>query len=79
MTLHLPPFPERPPLGDDPEWYRTSVFYEVLVRGFSDLNGDGSGELRGIIDQCASTLQRVRKRALSIGTSLHLSYLLARS
>jgi maltose alpha-D-glucosyltransferase/alpha-amylase len=51
MTLHLPPFPGRPPLSDDPEWYRTSVFYEVLVRGFADLNGDGSGELRGIIDR----------------------------
>ena len=51
MTLHLPQYPDRPPLSDDPEWYRTSVFYEVLVRGFSDLNGDGSGELRGIIDQ----------------------------
>lgn len=39
---------------------------------------DGS-QLLVIADQCRDTLQRIRKRALTIGTSLHLSYLLARS
>jgi maltose alpha-D-glucosyltransferase/alpha-amylase len=32
----------------DPQWYRRSVFYEILVRGFFDSNDDGSGDLRGI-------------------------------
>ena len=51
MTLHLPPIPGRPPLADDPTWYRKAVFYELLVRGFSDVNGDGSGELRGVTER----------------------------
>ena len=28
-----------------------AVFYEVLVRGFADSNGDGSGDLRGLTDR----------------------------
>ncbi len=36
--------PDRP----DPEWYRRAVFYEILVRGFYDANGDGTGDLAGI-------------------------------
>ena len=40
---------------------------------------DDGGQLLVIADQCASTLQRIRKRARTVGTSLHLSYLLTRS
>ena len=36
---------------DDPHWYQTAVFYEVLVRGFRDSNGDGTGDLRGITEK----------------------------
>ncbi|HET9186400.1 MAG TPA: alpha-amylase family glycosyl hydrolase, partial [Acidothermaceae bacterium] len=32
----------------DPQWYKRAVFYEVLVRGFSDSNGDGTGDLKGL-------------------------------
>jgi maltose alpha-D-glucosyltransferase / alpha-amylase len=32
----------------DPQWYKHAVFYEVLVRGFHDSNGDGTGDLRGL-------------------------------
>ena len=32
----------------DPEWYKRAVFYEVLVRGFVDSSGDGTGDLRGL-------------------------------
>ncbi len=41
---------KRPGLSDgqDPEWYRRAVFYEVLVRGFLDSNGDGIGDLPGL-------------------------------
>src|SRR3984957_7071561 len=31
----------------DPEWYKRAVFYEVLIRGFADSSGDGTGDLRG--------------------------------
>jgi len=40
---------ERTGLTDDPEWYRTAVFYEVMIRAFSDSAGAGSGDLRGLI------------------------------
>jgi len=32
----------------DPEWYKRAVFYEVLVRGFQDSTGDGTGDLKGL-------------------------------
>ena len=32
----------------DPRWYQHALFYEVLVRGFHDSNGDGTGDLRGL-------------------------------
>jgi maltose alpha-D-glucosyltransferase/alpha-amylase len=38
-----------PGLRHDPDWYRTAVFYEVLVRAFSDSNGSGSGDFTGLI------------------------------
>lgn len=34
--------------GSDPDWFRRAVFYEVLVRGFMDSNGDGTGDLPGL-------------------------------
>ncbi len=30
-------------------WWRTAVFYEIYVRSFQDSNGDGIGDLQGII------------------------------
>nr|WP_246260700.1 maltose alpha-D-glucosyltransferase [Cellulomonas taurus] len=38
-------------LSDDPEWYRTAVFYEVMIRSFSDSSGAGSGDLRGLTER----------------------------
>jgi maltose alpha-D-glucosyltransferase/alpha-amylase len=32
----------------DPQWYKRAVFYEVLIRGFADSNGDGTGVIRGL-------------------------------
>jgi maltose alpha-D-glucosyltransferase / alpha-amylase len=39
------------PLGEDPRWYQRAVFYEVLVRGFADSNGDGTGDLKGLTER----------------------------
>ena len=33
------------------EWYRHAVFYEVFVRSFQDSNGDGKGDLPGLISR----------------------------
>jgi maltose alpha-D-glucosyltransferase/alpha-amylase len=41
----------RPIDPSDERWYQRSVFYEVLVRGFSDSNHDGTGDLRGLTEQ----------------------------
>ncbi|WP_158864250.1 maltose alpha-D-glucosyltransferase [Leifsonia sp. AG29] len=40
-----------PGLTLDPQWYRRSVFYEVMVRSFVDSNGDGSGDIAGLISK----------------------------
>jgi len=40
---------------------------------------DDGSHLLVIADQCLNTLQGIRKRALIVGTSLHLSYVLTRS
>ena len=56
-TVHEPSSSDyraaRPIAGgeNDREWYKRAVFYEVLVRAFADSNGDGTGDLRGLIDK----------------------------
>jgi glycosidase len=44
------PTPEIAPAAGS-EWYRKAVFYEVFVRSFQDSNGDGKGDLRGLISR----------------------------
>jgi maltose alpha-D-glucosyltransferase/alpha-amylase len=41
----------RPGLSDDPDWHRTAVFYEVMLRCFSDASGAGFGDLRGLTER----------------------------
>jgi maltose alpha-D-glucosyltransferase / alpha-amylase len=43
------PKPSR--LVDDPRWYQTAVFYEVMVRSFFDSNDDGMGDFRGLTEK----------------------------
>ncbi len=45
------PDQERPGLRPDPDWHRTAVFYEVMLRCFSDSSGQGSGDLRGLTER----------------------------
>ena len=33
------------------EWWREGVIYQVYPRSFQDSNGDGVGDLRGVIDR----------------------------
>ncbi len=35
-------------MNPEPDWFRRAVFYEVVVRGFYDANGDGTGDLAGL-------------------------------
>lgn len=36
---------------DNNLWYKDAIFYEVYVRAFYDSNGDGHGDLRGLIEK----------------------------
>src|SRR6476620_9644572 len=45
------PSATRPGLVPNPLWYREAVIYEIPVRAFRDSNGDGIGDLRGVIEK----------------------------
>jgi maltose alpha-D-glucosyltransferase/alpha-amylase len=38
-------------LDPDRNWYERAVFYELMPRGFSDSNGDGVGDIQGVIEK----------------------------
>jgi len=43
-----------PAFGDGPvtkKWWKEAVFYQIYPRSFYDANGDGMGDLRGIIEK----------------------------
>lgn len=42
------PAPTQPGPTEDPQWYKDAVVYELHVKAFSDSNGDGIGDLRGL-------------------------------
>jgi maltose alpha-D-glucosyltransferase / alpha-amylase len=42
---------EQEPIMTNPSWYMNAVFYEVFVRAFHDSDGDGHGDLRGLIEK----------------------------
>ena len=49
MDFRLPPAHRG--LEHDPQWYRRAVFYEVMVRSFYDSDGDGVGDIPGLISK----------------------------
>jgi len=38
-------------LVDDPLWYKDALIYEIHIRAFQDSNGDGIGDIEGLIDK----------------------------
>jgi alpha-glucosidase len=42
---------ESPALPADPDWWRGGVIYQIYPRSFQDSNGDGIGDLAGIIQR----------------------------
>jgi len=49
MTSSLSPVTETVTLVPDANWWRQATFYQIYPRSFADANGDGIGDLRGII------------------------------
>lgn len=43
--------PVRTPHYIEAPWWKDAIFYQVYPRSFSDSNGDGVGDLRGVIDR----------------------------
>jgi maltose alpha-D-glucosyltransferase / alpha-amylase len=40
---------KKPASATDPFWYKDAIIYELHVRAFSDLNGDGIGDFPGLL------------------------------
>src|SRR3984885_10065081 len=38
-------------LQDDPLWYKDAIIYQLHVKAFSDSNGDGVGDFRGLVEK----------------------------
>jgi alpha-glucosidase len=39
-----------PPSRNDPDWWRDSVVYQLYVKSFADSDGDGVGDLDGVVE-----------------------------
>lgn len=49
-TPTVEPMPTATPTGELP-WWNDRVFYEIFVRSFYDSDGDGTGDLQGVIEK----------------------------
>ena len=44
-------FLQHPDNQTNPEWWRGATIYQIYPRSYQDSNGDGIGDLKGIIDR----------------------------
>ncbi len=51
MTYQDPNMPQDSALITDPDWWRGAVIYQIYPRSYQDSNGDGIGDLAGIIQR----------------------------
>jgi alpha-glucosidase len=51
MVVPLMQLHENHPLPADKEWWRGAIIYQIYPRSFQDTNGDGVGDLTGIINR----------------------------
>ena len=50
-TAQPSPIPAVTQTQESAPWWKTAVFYEIFVRSFSDSDGDGIGDINGIIQK----------------------------
>jgi alpha-glucosidase len=50
VEISAAPEPQAEPVVDD-HWWRDAVVYQVYVRSFADANGDGIGDLAGVLSR----------------------------
>jgi maltose alpha-D-glucosyltransferase/alpha-amylase len=43
--------PSIPPPSNDPSWYKDAIIYQVHIKAFCDSNGDGMGDIPGLISK----------------------------
>jgi alpha-amylase len=51
FTISVSAAPVQQESSDDLPWWNDRVFYEVFVRAFEDSDGDGNGDLQGLISK----------------------------
>ena len=42
---------QEPGLTPNPEWFKDAIIYEIPIRGYADSNGDGVGDIQGLISK----------------------------
>ena len=50
------------------KWWQTAVFYQIYPRSFADGNGDGIGDLKGIIEKLDYLAELGIDAALAVAT-----------
>ena len=57
-------------MSTNPEWLKNAIFYEIYPQSFNDTNGDGIGDLQGIIEKLKEADRDLRPLPYKLGIEL---------